>query len=223
MEGRAAVHTRRLLLLLIVALLLFQERQAQARIYTFVDEAGIIHFSNVPTDIRYKPASLSKYPKSGDQYFSQEGDDLVQDSEQAYKYDRFIRSAALRHEVDPLLVKAIIKAESDFNPSAVSRVGALGLMQLMPDTAREMRVSDPFDPAENINGGTRYIRKLLGMFKGNIRLALAAYNAGPTRIIEIGDIPNFTETTNYVKKVMFHYDLYRPSSSPRKRWVKITY
>ena len=191
-----------------------------ARIYTFIDEAGTIHFSNVPTDGRYKPASISKIRKNTQlaKYSKSESTGTSN-----LEYDVFIRNAARRYEVDPLLVKSIIKAESDFNPLAVSRVGAQGLMQIMPETAKDMRLSNPFDPEQNINAGTKYFRKLLGMFKGNIQLALAAYNAGPTRVIQLKRIPPFAETTRYVKKVLLNYDQYKASSSPRKRWVKVSY
>ncbi|MCK4837720.1 MAG: lytic transglycosylase domain-containing protein, partial [Desulfobulbaceae bacterium] len=103
------------------------------------------------------------------------------------------------------------------------RKGAVGLMQLMPKTADDMDVLDPFDPKENIHGGTRYLRKMLGLFNGNLRLALAAYNAGPTRVITLGRVPRFKETQNYVRKVQFFYKEYKKSSSPSKRWAKNYY
>lgn len=194
-----------------------------ARIYTFIDEAGTIHFSNVPTDVRYRPASIEKLREQRKLGFNQNDNDSPTVDDILYQYERYIRAAAHRYEVDPLLVKAIIKTESDFNPYAVSRVGAQGLMQLMPDTAKDMEVNDPFDPKQNINGGTKYFRKLLGLFKGDVKLALAAYNAGPTRIRQTGEIPNITETFQYVKKVLSHYDFFKASSPPRKKWVKFSY
>lgn len=194
---------------------------AYARIYTFIDEAGTIHFSNVPTDVRYKAASISKIREHAQT--GQYSDRNIDNSTVNYEYDAFVRNAARRYEVDPLLVKSIIKAESAFNPVAVSSVGAQGLMQIMPETAKDMRLANPFDPEQNINAGTKYFRKLLGMFEGNIQLALAAYNAGPTRVMQQKRIPPFAETTRYVKKVLFNYDQYKASSSPRKRWVKVSY
>jgi soluble lytic murein transglycosylase-like protein len=194
---------------------------ADARIYTFIDEAGTIHFSNVPTDVRYKPASISNMREQS--YPIQATDNNFENSIVSYEFDAFIRNAARLHEVDPLLVKSIIKAESDFNPVAVSCVGAQGLMQIMPETAKDMSLANPFDPEQNINAGTKYFRKLLGMFKGDIQLALAAYNAGPTRVIQDKRIPPFTETVRYVKKVLFNYDQYKASSSPGKRWVRVSY
>jgi soluble lytic murein transglycosylase len=105
--------------------------------------------------------------------------------------------------MDESLVKAVIKAESDFDPDAVSRKGAQGLMQLMPDTARDMAVSNPFHPTQNMEGGIRYLRKLLDQFQGNLHLALAAYNAGENAVIKYNNsIPPFEETRTYVKRVL---------------------
>ncbi len=118
-----------------------------------------------------------------------------------------IESVATEHGVDPLLVKAVIKTESNFDPEAVSAKGALGLMQLMPATARELRVANPLDPLENVTGGTRYLRTLLDSYDGNVALSLAAYNAGPGRVKDA--IPNIPETRTYVARVLRHYASYR--------------
>ena len=118
-----------------------------------------------------------------------------------------IESVATEHGVDPLLVKAVIKTESNFDPEAVSAKGALGLMQLMPATARELRVTNPLDPLENVTGGTRYLRTLLDSYDGNVALSLAAYNAGPGRVKDA--IPNIPETRTYVARVLRHYASYR--------------
>ncbi|MDH5298794.1 MAG: lytic transglycosylase domain-containing protein [Desulfobulbaceae bacterium] len=121
-----------------------------------------------------------------------------------------------------MLVKAVIKVESDFDHRALSSKGAMGLMQLMPETASDMHVNDPFDPKSNIMGGTRYLGLLLGQFGGDLLLALAAYNAGPTRVVLAQNtIPPFPETIEYVKKVLRHYKRYRTSAvSSGDRWMK---
>ena len=119
----------------------------------------------------------------------------------------FIHAAATEHGIDPLLIKAIIKAESNFDPTAVSPKGAQGLMQLMPATARDLQVADPFDPQDNITGGTKYLRSLLDSFGWDIELSLAAYNAGPGRVK--GRIPNIVETKMYIAKVLDNYQAYR--------------
>ncbi len=115
--------------------------------------------------------------------------------------DRYSRA----HNLSPALIKAIIKAESSGERLAVSPKGAQGVMQLMPFTARQMNVSDPFDPVENIDGGVKYFKELLGTFGGNIEHAVAAYNAGPAAVKKYGGIPPYSETRLYVKRVMNYY------------------
>ena len=119
--------------------------------------------------------------------------------------DAAIEQAAARHNVDPNLVRAMIKVESNFNPWAVSRKGAMGLMQLMPGTARQLNVSHPFDPQENVDAGVRHLRRLLDNYGGDVRLSLAAYNAGETAVAQHAGIPNFAETRNYVKQITSRY------------------
>ena len=124
-------------------------------------------------------------------------------------YQVLILQAAREHELDPALIQAVIMVESDCNPNAVSKHGARGLMQLMPGTARELGVTDSFDPAQNINGGTRYLRKLLDRFDNDVRLALAAYNAGSRYVRKYNGVPPFSATRAYVEKVIEYQSTFR--------------
>jgi membrane-bound lytic murein transglycosylase B len=119
-----------------------------------------------------------------------------------------IKKSSAKYNVAKALVKGVIKQESDFNPNAKSKVGAMGLMQLMPDTAKSLGVTNPFDIAQNIDGGTKHLSYLLKSYDGNVELALGAYNAGSNRITQYGDVPPFKETQQYVKKVMGYYKQY---------------
>jgi soluble lytic murein transglycosylase-like protein len=122
-----------------------------------------------------------------------------------------IRTASGRHSVDADLVRAVIKTESDFNPAARSHKGAMGLMQLMPDTARLHNVLDAYDPGENVEGGVRHLRMLLDRYQGNLELSLAAYNAGSGAVEKHRGIPPYVETREYVRRVLHFYDQYRGS------------
>jgi soluble lytic murein transglycosylase-like protein len=112
-----------------------------------------------------------------------------------------IDDAAARHHVDPSLVRSVVKVESNFNPNAVSRKGAMGLMQLMPSTARSLNVANPFDPAQNVEAGVRHLRRLLDSYGGNVRLSLAAYNAGSGAVARSAGVPHFRETQDYVRRI----------------------
>lgn len=183
----------------IALLVSFLPPLASADIYMYVDREGVVHFTNVPTttDTDYRV-----YIKENSQFAT----GLYSPD----RYDPFIREASELYGLSYPLLKAIIKAESDFNPRAVSRKGALGLMQLMPENVKRMNIGDPFDPWENIMGGARYFRQMLDRFKGKLTLSLAAYNAGPTTVERYNNqIPPYRETENYVEKVMRFYYSYK--------------
>jgi soluble lytic murein transglycosylase-like protein len=136
--------------------------------------------------------------------------------------DAIIDEAAQRHNVDPNLVRSIIRVESNFNPHAVSRKGAIGLMQLMPSTARQLRVGNPFDPAQNVDGGVRHFKTLLEDFNGDVQLSLAAYNAGQGAVRRQGGVPNYRETRNYVKRISELYSGNNPFGAPKSR-IKLSH
>jgi soluble lytic murein transglycosylase-like protein len=121
--------------------------------------------------------------------------------ENAVNIDAAIEEAAARHNVDPNLVRAVVKVESNFNPNAVSRKGAMGLMQLMPSTARQLKVADPFDPAQNVDAGVRELKRLLENYGGDIKLTLAAYNAGAGAVARSSGVPHYAETQSYVRRI----------------------
>ena len=123
---------------------------------------------------------------------------------------RLVEQTAVRHDVDPELVHAIIQVESDYDPGAISHKGAMGLMQLIPATAQRFGVQNPLDPKQNIEGGVTYLRHLLDLFQGDLELSLAAYNAGENSVLRRGGIPSFTETRNYIRKVT---NIYGPGSN----------
>ena len=130
--------------------------------------------------------------------------------------DSAIDQAAARHNVDPNLVRSVIKVESNFNPNAVSRKGAMGLMQLMPSTARSLHVTNPFDPQQNVDAGVRHLKSLLESYGGNIKLSLAAYNAGAGAVARSSGVPRFAETQNYVRRIT---ELYYGGGQPGSRIV----
>ena len=172
-----------------------------ADIYVYADKQGVLHFTNVPTS-----------SKSSDyKVYIKETLNRPLESNITDLYDHVISEASHTHGVSFSLLKALIKTESDFNPRAVSSAGARGLMQLMPENIKTLKIKNPFDPRENIMGGTQYLKQLIDRFNGKLPLALAAYNAGPGVVEKYQRIPPFKETENFVKQVMKYYSFFNKS------------
>lgn len=192
------------------------QSELQAEMYVCVDAAGKASYTNMNSSDKCRPlrkrAGINKRPTASGRDWKRTTlrDRLKANSS---SYDHHINRSSRRYAVDPYLIKAVIKAESDFDCYALSKAGAQGLMQLMPETARELNVRNPFNPHENIDGGTRYLRTMLDTFNGNVPLSLAAYNAGPTLVKRIQRIPQIPETVRYVKKVLANYEGYRQNFS----------
>ncbi len=184
-------------------LLIFLPVAADADFYRCVQPDGNIIFTDTLVSEYCIPLNL------GGRSAGITGTDSIDYTRLSRRYDRDIRYFGVRYGIDPHLIRAIIRVESGFNPQAVSKKGAQGLMQLMPATAAELRIENPFNPRENIEGGTRYFRKLLNIFEQDVNLALAAYNAGPTAVQKQGGIPVITETRNYVNRVLTYYRQYK--------------
>ena len=157
---------------------------SHADIYKYVDEDGVIHLTNIPKGDHYKKIISEKV-------FHKQAN-----------YDQIIRSASLKYGIEPSLINALITVESNWDAAAVSKKGAIGLMQVMPGTAADMQIRNPYDPGQNIEAGTKYLRFLLDRFSGNLNLALAAYNAGPTTVEKSGGVPAIAETRKYIRKVL---------------------
>lgn len=185
--------------------LLFLVCPASADIYKYVDEEGVMHFTDAPTDRRFKVfmRDLKKDRQLRTNF------KLSACYRNPDEFEPIIKSLASEYGVDKSLVKAVIHAESGYNPNAVSSKGAQGLMQLMPKTAQGLKVNNSFDPKDNIRGGIRYLRFLLDTFKGDVTLALAAYNAGLSRVSQYGGVPPYQETRNYISKVLAYQKTYQ--------------
>jgi hypothetical protein len=191
-----------------MTLLLFLSPAVHADIYKYTDENGVICFTDAPFGKKTEKVAQEKTSDlSVESRASQTPGKRPAASASAgpVDYTAYVREAASKYEIEPELIRAVIRAESNGNHRAVSRKGAMGLMQLMPQTASDMNVSNPFNPEENIEGGTRYLRYLIEKFNGDITLALAAYNAGPRTVEKYGNVPPITETVQYVKKVFAFY------------------
>lgn len=172
--------------------------QALADIYRYIDKDGVAHYTDAPSSSSYQVYIRESRPSKGMGNFS-------------HSYDTIIQKAQGKYGIDFSLIKAVIQAESSFNPRAVSKKGAKGLMQIMPGNYHSLSVSDPFDPSQNIMGGTQYLKQLLKRYDHKLTLALAAYNAGPEAVDRYGTIPPYKETQDYVQKVIRLYNRYKNS------------
>jgi soluble lytic murein transglycosylase-like protein len=194
----------RVIISLITSALLATSTATRAGINSWRDSNGDVHLSNytqpnLPVFRKAAPpAPVQPRTRTQRRRSTTIGSRV---SKSTGRYDRLIREAANRHGVDYKLVKAVIHAESAFNHRAVSSKGAQGLMQLMPATARGLRVSNPFDPRDNVDGGTRYLKQMLRRYRNDISLCLAAYNAGPGSVARFGGVPPYRETQSYIRKV----------------------
>jgi len=207
-------------------LVLLAGRAAEAeQVYRYVDERGVVHLSNVPADVRYEKyhygsggsgkgililvrrAPGAVYIPGASQKASYAPSPRAFGGRNVAAFDQLILRAARRHGLPPALVKAVVKAESNFQPNAISDKGAQGLMQLMPATAEDLGVDHPFTPEENVLGGSRYLREMYDRF-GDWEHALAAYNAGPGAVDRFGGVPPYAETQEYVERVLHYYRRY---------------
>ncbi|MGE0645236.1 MAG: transglycosylase SLT domain-containing protein [Nitrospira sp.] len=177
--------------LMICGILVIAASDIKAEVYQYIDAKGTISLTNVPSDARYRRVDL--HPNRLHPVMS------------VKELEPMISRFSREHRIHPALIRAVIKAESDFDPHAVSRAGAVGLMQLMPQTAVRMDVRDLYNPEDNIGGGTKYLRQLLDRFRGDLPLALAAYNAGERVVDRYQTLPPIKETRRYVRKVLGYY------------------
>ncbi len=188
---------------LILGIAAFIPADLSAEIYSYTDKNGVLHFSNAPTSSKYCYAGPESSMHTSIYHFR------YYPSNRISTYDDIIREASLHHGLQFELIKAIVHAESSFNPNAISRAGAIGLMQIMPENLNAFGINDPFDPRDNVMGGTRYLKQLMKKYNSDLSLSLAAYNAGPGAVDKYNDIPPYPETKNYVEKVLKYYALYR--------------
>jgi soluble lytic murein transglycosylase-like protein len=184
----------------------FWNSHSNADIYRFEDDEGIVHFTDAPTDKRFK-IFLRDLKKDKELRTKLKHVSSVNPTE----YEHIIKTYADKYGVSASLIKAVIHAESGYNPNAVSSKGASGLMQLMPGTARSLKVADRFNPRDNVEGGVKYLRFLLDTFRGDVSLALAAYNAGLGKVAKYGGIPPYNETRTYVNRVLSYMQTYQSS------------
>ncbi len=182
-----------------------EPQNSQEQVFRYTNANGVVVFSDKkPKNRPYERLLFDCYACNPDSKINWQRTPLF-----TAKYQTEISKAAARYQLDPALIRAVIHAESAFNSGALSRSGAVGLMQLMPETAKEVGVANRYNARENINGGSRYLAQLLERFNGDIALACAAYNAGPTLVEQLGAIPNYPETKSYVERVQILLQRYR--------------
>jgi soluble lytic murein transglycosylase len=184
---------------------------AGGSLYRYVDSRGVVHFTNVQWDARF--TRLRELPRLSFDRAGRMSREL-ESRRNTRAYDPLVERIGRESGVPPALVKAVIHAESFFDPRAVSHKGAMGLMQLMPATARSLGVAEPFTAEQNVEGGARYLRTLRERF-GNWTMALAAYNAGPEAVTKFGGVPPYRETQTYVRQVLTYYRRYHPQFAAR--------
>ncbi|MGB5703197.1 MAG: lytic transglycosylase domain-containing protein [Polyangiales bacterium] len=212
---------RSLAMLFVTCLLLGASGSVRADIYRCKRSDGTQHYTNIREPgkrcqlvVRGSKKSRSKASANNKSTAAKSKSSSPKDPARYGRYDGLIGEAARLYQLPEPFIRAVMRVESDFNPTVVSRAGAMGLMQLMPKTARSMGVSDPFDARQNILGGARYLRILANRFKGDLVLTVAAYNAGEGAVEKYDGIPPYKETQRYVRRVLKHYYAYRAGSAP---------
>lgn len=201
------------MLIILVIIILITNTDAYAVIKKYISEDGTIVYTNMPLKPQAKSYASFKKPKAIKTSFNLQRQNRID----VEAYQNIAEQKAIQYNLDPKLIKAVIRAESNWNPNALSPKGAMGLMQLIPSTAVLMGVKNPYDPIENIDGGVRYLKHLLDRFDGNLTLALAAYNAGPALVEKKNSVPSIPETVEYVSRVMSYYK----GETPYKMYASI--
>ena len=197
MDGRGIKFSKIFVLSAIIIIIAFVS-SVHADIYMYIDANGVMHFTNAPTSNQHEYKVYLKERISVSTGFHATD-----------KYDKLISNASKEFNVDSRLLKAMIKAESDFDPRAISTKGAMGLMQIMPENFKMLNLENPFDPWQNIRAGAQYFKKLYKRFNGKLALSLAAYNAGPTAVDRYKNIPPYQETEEYVRRVLRYYRTFK--------------
>ena len=195
----------------LLGLLALPPPAAADEIYSYVGADGVIHFTNAPTDREYRMIGrLGPRPSARKVEAARREARTPGRAARSYaEYEAHVRAAAEKYQLPEGLLRAVMAVESNFDHRAVSNKGAMGLMQLMPGTAKDMYVTDAWDPAQNIDGGARYLRILANLYEGDVPRTLAAYNAGPEAVRRARGIPNIPETQQYVRKVIALYQTFR--------------